>query len=160
MAASRFDAITKAVAADRWPLYFFGLAGRGKSMAAAMVYSQWPEDGEIGPRFWPSGKIIPDLVDARFSGGWSKIRNTVQTASLIVIDDVADRDMTDARRAALLDILNWREPKPLILTGNFNPTELTTVLKDDRLVSRILRGQQREFGGPDLRLLEMKIVTI
>lgn len=162
MAPSRYEAIAKALATGRWPLYFFGMAGRGKTIAAAMVFAEWPgtSDGATAPRFWPSSKILTDLVEARFSGGVSAIRNTVNAASLLVMDDIADRNMTDARRAALLDILNWREDKPLILTSNFAPDELNAVVNDDRLVSRILAGQTLQFGGPDLRLKDTTITAI
>lgn len=156
---SRSDAIWKAINEGRWPLYFFGPAGRGKTYAAAIVCADFPCKA-IGAKMWPAAKIISDVLSAQFNGGLGAIHNTVRDADLIVIDDVVDRNMTDARRGALLDIMRWRGDKPMILTGNFAPTNLGDALQDDRLVDRILGGKHLEFGGLSMRTAGAKVVKV
>src|ERR1017187_633362 len=102
---SRYDALKRKLDAGQWPLYFYGETGRGKTFAAAMIYAEWPAviGAPVRPQFWPAAKIIGDLIESRFSGGATAIQKTCEAAGLIVIDDIIDRNMTDARCAALLD---------------------------------------------------------
>lgn len=172
---SRINAINVAVKAGKWPLYFSGASGRGKSFAAAMVYAEWPrkiwkfEKYEIiqdEPCFFSASTVISDLVEARMRGGTHKIQNTFERSTLIVLDDIVDRGLSDARRAALLDLFEWRKGKPLILTGNFpvvssdNQPTLADVVQDERIISRMLEGAVLEFGGKDLRMQSLKITRV
>ncbi len=155
---------------NTWPLYFFGEAGRGKSYMAALIYAEWPQkiredsgtiDWNCEPVFWRASDISGDIANARFKGtGISDFRGQVKRASLIVLDDIADRNITDARRAALLDLLEWRDGLPLILTGNFDPNELKDVLIDDRVLDRIQKGRQIKFTGPSLRTSGLEILEV
>jgi DNA replication protein DnaC len=167
---SRIEAINALIKQNAWPLYFFGMSGRGKSYTAAQVFAEWPYvmrrdiviiDFEQEPIFWKANDILGEIADARFRNqGVQKIRQKCQNASLVVLDDIADRSATDARRAALYDLIEWRKDLPLILTGNFPPNELHDILKDDRVISRIQHGRQVKFGGPDLRLSNLPILEV
>ncbi len=156
VSSRRTDALYKAIAEGKWPQYWFGPTGRGKTFAAALIYADWSG----WACFWPAAKIVGDIQDAQFNKNVQPIINTVESASLIVVDDIVDRNMTDARCAALCDLINWRKGKPLILTGNFNPDELTKCVPSDRLVSRILSGKALAFQGPDMRLAKLEVTDV
>lgn len=148
----RIEAIYKAINEGPFPLYWHGPTGRGKTFCAALVYADWQQDFAC---FWPASKIANDIVDGQLNQTLSPIRNTVRDATLIVVDDIVDRNMTDARCAALCDLINWRAGKPMILTGNFSPKELPKAVPSDRLVSRILSGRAQGFEGPDMRIANL-----
>lgn len=152
----RTDAIYKAIAAGKFPLYWHGPTGRGKTFCAALIYADW-----LGwACFWPAAKITADIVDGQFNKNVQPIINTIRDADLIVVDDIVDRNMTDSRCSALCDLINWRKDKPMILTGNFSPKELTKCVPSDRLVSRILSGKAQCFEGPDMRIANLEQETI
>lgn len=167
---SRYEAVKMLLAENVWPLYFYGEAGRGKSFMAGLIYSEWPHvkrkdldiiDYEQEPIFWKSSDILSEVADARFrNAGIKSIRAKCQMASLIVLDDIADRAATDGRRAAFYDVLEWRGNRPLILTGNFAPNELIDILKDDRIVDRIQHGRQVKFSGTSMRLSGLPIIEV
>lgn len=200
---SRTNHLRSLLTKGQWPQYFFGESGRQKSFSAALIYAEWPLrrfktgqwiNGEwAGADRWEKGVKVPDertFKDAaNFCQWWTcgelyplmtgyenqsaAVRQKCEDCDLIVLDDIADRNMTDARRASLLDILNWRGNKPLILTGNYDPkkyvvdpvtkkqtTELKMALQDDRLVGRILRCYHQRFSGPDLRMANLKVTDV
>lgn len=158
ISSRRFDALRKALAEGLWPHYWFGPTGRGKTFSAAATYAFWPAGW--GSFFWSAAKIVNDIIDAQFNHTVQRIVNTVQKADLIVVDDIVDRNMTDARCAALCDLINWRKGKPLILTGNFTPDQLTECVPSDRLVSRILSGKALAFQGPDMRVMKLEVTDV
>lgn len=176
---SRIDAIRAAVELKKWPLYFFGDVGRGKSIMAAVIYAEWEQrtrkmewqiEPEVikayEPQFWRCSELITKLIDAKFNHGEAKFKREYQDAGLVVLDDVADRGASDARRAALLDLMEWRKGMPLVVTGNFSPLpprgqpSLSDILNEGRTVSRILEGQVFEFDGKDLRMQSLKITRV
>ncbi len=152
----RIEAIYKAITAGKFPLYWHGPTGRGKTFCAALIYADW----QGWACFWPAAKIVGDIIDAQFNKNVQPIINTIETADLIVVDDIVDRNMTDARCAALCDLINWRKGKPMILTGNFSPNELPKIVPSDRLVSRILSGRAQGFEGPDMRIANLQQESI
>ncbi len=126
------------------------------------MYAEWPRGGrcgDYGAFWWPAGTVISEIVERRFNGGIGQIQRSVEDACLIVLDDIVDRGMTDARRAALQDLINWRRGQPMIMTGNFSPDELPTIT-DDRTTSRILAGSALKFGGKDLRIEGLTITEV
>lgn len=167
---SRYDVIQSILAEKTWPLYFFGNSGRGKSSMAALIYAEWPyakrtdvdaTDWDREPLYWKASDITGMIADARFkNNGVRAIMSRIQMASLVVVDDIADRSATDGRRAALYDLLDWRENMPLILTGNFAPAELYDVIKDERIIGRINKGRRVEFDGPDMRQSGLPIIKV
>ena len=166
----RIETVAGLLAENVWPVYFYGESGRGKSFMAALIYAEWPNvirqdigtiDYDREPKFLKSSDVLGEIADARFrNNGVRKLRDMIQMASLVVLDDIADRAATDARRAALYDVLEWRKVQPMILTGNFGPDELLDILKDDRIVDRIQAGRQIKFSGPSMRLSGLPIIEV
>lgn len=164
----RWNLIQQAFRAKNWPIYFVGKAGRGKSVCAARVFQEWPETvirefptrEVILPRFYEVWQLIQRYISQQFDRRLESLQREIQYAPLVVLDDVADRGANEARRSALLDIIRWREGLPLLMTGNFDTTELTAKLGDDRLSSRIARGTTLKFGGPDLRMKSAESIEV
>ncbi len=148
------DAINSAMGMQCWPWYFYGPAGRGKTFIAAAIYRHWPGSTCC---FWNASKILMDFVMDRHTS--QLILNSVRDASLLVIDDLGVRVPTDSQLDALLVILNTRQGKPLVLTGNLGPADLKTKL-DDRCGSRICGGHLFEVLGEDHRLKQAKLFEI
>ena len=103
------------------------------------------------------GDVYADMKEV--DGRRGALRSTMRDYSLVVLDDVGDRNVTAHRQAAILDLINWRDGRPLILTGNLSPTELPALF-EDRVVSRILSGCSLLFEGPDMRLSGMTSVKV
>ena len=164
-----------------WPMYFYGETGRGKTAMAALVYAEWPHvvstwqtgaldrkgnpemfstvQTECEPVFWTAADVIQDVIDARFQNRTAKLRKQCKECGLIVIDEISVLTETAARRSALIDVIDWRENRPLILTGNFAPEALKDIV-DNRIIDRILQGRQIKFTGPSLRLSKLPIVEV
>ncbi len=169
---SRYDAIQAILAMGNWPLYFFGQSGRGKSFMAALIFAEWEQRiwkvdakheqvlWQHEPIFWKAGEIVSELLDARYRNKTGLIKKACDEAGLIVIDDIIDRAATDARQSAILDLIEWRGNKPLILTGNFDLNELVALKVDDRIIDRIQKGRQVKFSGPSLRASELEILEV
>ena len=149
-------AIKTAYESGRWPWYIHGVAGGGKTCAAAFVYRTFPTDknqwGEPLNFFWDCGKACRSLVCARANYEEWQEKRKIQCASIIVLDDVATREPTGPQLDALLSIINWRAGSPLIATGNASPAELADYVHDDRVVSRLCAGVIIEVTGRDKRL--------
>ncbi len=150
-------AIVQAAKECKWPWYFYGPAGRGKTSAAGCVYRYFdgPPFGEFGSvHWWDAGMITRAMVlaTARIEGNEASILRTVSIARLIVIDDVGTREPTAAQLDALRTIINTRGTRPMILTGNLSPDEMIQFIKDDRIVSRICSGTIFNVTGSDRRL--------
>ena len=142
-------AIKAAYESGLWPWYIHGVAGTGKTSAAAVVFRS--RAGEFN-YFWDCGKACRDLVCARANYEEWQMRRKIQGAGLIVLDDVATREPTGAQLDALLSIINWRSGSPLIVTGNASPAQLAEFIHDDRVVSRLCAGVIIEVTGKDKRL--------
>lgn len=178
---SRYEAVMECVKENTWPMYFYGESGRGKSSMAALVYAEWPhairtwQTGatdrkgnpevisqvlpECEPIFWTAADVIQEIIDARFHNTTAKLRKQCKEAGLIVIDEISVVNETPARRSAIIDVMEWRENRPLILTGNFGPEGLQDIV-DNRIIDRILQGRQIKFTGPSLRLSKLPIVEV
>ncbi len=147
-------AIDDALELGRWPWYFHGPAGRGKTYIAAAIYRHWAGDSAA---FWMTHKVLYDFVMDRHTA--HSILNSVRAADLLILDDIAVREPSGAQLDALLQILNARDGKPLIVTGNLAPRELNAVL-DERCGSRICGGSVFEVLGDDRRLKQAKLFEI
>ncbi len=153
-------AINVAASNGDWPIYLWGDAGRGKSCAAAAVFSLWRK-----PAMWISfSQLCDDLnkfhtsqivtfysgatpVDLSKSGYWQRLKNT----GLVVVDEIGTKGSSDHRFDTLLQLLELRKKRPLVLTGNLTPESIATAY-DERVLSRIYEGTVIEFIGVDHRL--------
>ncbi len=146
-----------------WPILLHGPAGTGKSCIAALLYRNWP-----GYPLWlDAGAFVIQMMTARRDGAApyyhtngnradrdiseNGMINWMRESPLVVLDDIGNRRPTDAQFDALLAAINARSGKPLIITTNCNPEQLTSLF-DDRFASRLLAGTVIEVGGQDRRL--------
>jgi DNA replication protein DnaC len=83
----------------------------------------------------------------------------LERAALVCLDDVGTRSPTDAQYDALVDVLEARRGRPLVMTGNLSPERLGDVY-DGRIASRMLAGLAIELTGRDLRLERAACVTV
>lgn len=167
---SRTSIMAKLLELDHYPLYFYGLPGRGKTIMAATVFCQWPRqfttlgsvDWDAEPVFALASVVCGQFASARFHYENRRILSAkYRMTSLLVLDDICDRSADDNQRASLSDIMDLRRGKPTILTGNFPPDQLSKdKLLDDRVVDRIQQGRQVEFTGPSLRSSGLPVVRM
>ncbi len=128
-----------------WPLLIWGEAGSGKTCAGLCMvdsFGGWAVD-------------LPDLHDlvlkarARLlsnSGGFAEtldgiggVWDTWKRASLTVLDEVGQREPTDAQYDTLKRALDLREGLPAVVISNLPMPKLKRVY-DDRIVSRLSAG--------------------
>jgi DNA replication protein DnaC len=146
---------------DRWPLYLWGPTGRGKTCAAAVMFSLWKPSA-----VWISLTELCDTLkvfnvtstqllklgtqyqEFSLAGYWKRLRET----GLVVLDEIGTRDATAHRYDALLRLLEVRQSKPLIITGNLNPVTELVAVYDERIQSRLSAGVLLEVAGRDRRM--------
>lgn len=80
-------------------------------------------------------------------------RTRVESAHLLIIDDLGLRRPTEAQYEVVYEIIDRRGRRPLALSANLSPDQLRD-LYDDRVVSRLMRGTVIELDLPDRRIAE------
>jgi DNA replication protein DnaC len=145
-------ALIQALDRKVWPVFMHGPAGVGKSCAVAALYVRWPA-GDYGPGPWwiEAATLLPTYARARADNEALKIRNSLRDSNLVILDDVAVRELTPAQADCFLELLKLRAGKPLIVTCNLAPDELTGVL-DNRIASRLCEETVIGIAGQDRRL--------
>ena len=139
-----------------WPLVFFGLPGRGKSTAALLMLDH--DSTRTGQ--YVTGR---ELVDLEFGAEYSaklSFRRAWKAAKLCVIDQFGMSETRDlrhdgagpAKTQVMVDYLEARDGKPLVIVSNKSPEELAEVY-DAQVRSRIEGGTPIEFTGPDWRVV-------
>lgn len=143
-----------AIEAGKFPIVLHGQAGSGKTCAAIAVACSWPCVVIDYSRYYSSGKHFHKPCDRQafalkasevirrisFREGSGKVFHTMRNASLIVLDDVGVKDLTSAAADALVELLDARQGKPLIVTTNHNPLDMTAKIGDERVCSRLRAG--------------------
>ena len=94
---------------------------------------------------------MPELARLRADGKLSAVKNSLEACPLVILDDIATRDLTGPQMDAMLYLLNIRCKRPLIVTCNFSPAALSSIM-DDRIVSRVSAGVVIEVTGEDRRV--------
>lgn len=122
-----------------------GETGTGKTYAAAWVFEHWPrkfDQWNQGPHDEPimvdCQEECAQIAQMRRDGCSGSRFKKIADCTLLVLDEIGRRQMTEPQLDVLLDIINRRGPKPTILTSNKSPLELVKVLGDQRIVDRIL----------------------
>lgn len=144
-----------------WPVYLWGPTGTGKTSAALCLLdhagaSRTDIDKEIARvRDWLAGytdarnltglRMDCDQGRVRYSTGmtvtWDRLMDAAKRVPLFAVDEVGIAT-GDFRMDGLLELLELRvcnPVKPLVVTGNVQPSELASVY-DDRIADRILSG--------------------
>jgi DNA replication protein DnaC len=147
-----------------WPILLAGDVGAGKSCLAALLWSLFPARSA---RFVECSALLGYVMAARTSqsktatmplaaGGTvdrteSEIMGWVEQASVLVLDDVGLRLLSEAQGEALLRIVNLRYGKPLIVTTNCTAVELPNMV-GERINSRLREGTSFRIQSPDRRI--------
>lgn len=143
-----------------YPIYLFGEAGRGKTAAMACVYRSWPDDRvrwlrvsefvALIQRCRRDGSIV--LPGSNREVGEQHLWNTkVIQPALLCVDDIGLRSPTDSQFEIIFDLIDKRGTKPVIYTSNLSMKQVHETY-DNRIASRLLRGQPIEITGDDRRL--------
>lgn len=111
-------------------LYIEGTFGTGKTHLAAAIALQLMEQG-YSVIFRTADDLLRD-IKATFDGageGEQEVQERIKGCGLLVIDDIGKEQATDWTTAQLYAIINdrYESQKPLIVTTNFNETDLTAV---------------------------------
>ncbi len=152
----------QAAQAKRWPILLAGRSGIGKSCLACLVASQVPNW-----RFSPASELIGLVVQARTSDSKSVMMRTmagaeverneseifrwVESAPILVLDDVGVRLLTEVQSDILLRVLDLRFGKPTIVTTNCTAESLPQMVTE-RCASRLRAGAQFRMVGQDRRI--------
>lgn len=142
----------KTKAPSRPILVLHGLAGSGKSVAAAAVLAQVP-----GAR-WASSRTLLECYTGSF-GEVLQRRAVLQTSSLLVLDGIGDErpDRADAMSDALLDMLAHRVHRRTIVTTRllmqpfekrYSSTPLASLFVESAELAPIPTHDMRKGGLP------------
>lgn len=155
-AAEALDAIDRRIS----PLIFAGPVGTGKSCLAMLIARLFP-----GAITWSAPGVLSTICRARTSDAgtveipgpdgsswWTESRfyARFEAAPFAVLDDLGTRELTEAQSDVLLELVNRRHGRGLLVTTNHRKTSLTESV-GPRIASRLLAGQQWWFDGVDLR---------
>ena len=163
-------ALSQIAAKPMWPVFLWGAQGRGKSVASRILmqaytgkayatdYSLWVGGEPYKNRLVTCSEAIKNYMDELISGR-TAFRKSWCNSPLVVLDDLATRVLTDAQLDALLQIINVRDGKPLVVTCNLKLEEVRDALKDARIPSRLSAGYVVEVTGNDRRLATREKIT-
>ncbi len=145
-----------------WPLTLWGPPGTGKTCAALSLLdwvAPWQDRdarGEpvIGLCYWTAHayhRLVCDVQMGRADGSPADLRRATDRAALIVLDE-CDRavDATDSRVETILDLVDRREGRPLVILSNGGLDALGRIY-GRRLPSRLTLGTIVQTEGPDRR---------
>lgn len=128
--------------------FIFGDTESGKTIRAAFMFieylkQQWLKGETLKGQFVSFPTILKELEDSFENKEVSKssIMDKYATTPLLVIDDFMTRRPTDWVYDVFYYIINYRYENvlPTIITSNLSLNELSEVLDDDRITSRIRR---------------------
>ena len=157
-----------ALEGNRWPLYVFGDAGRGKSYAAAYVAAVVAARG-FAVEFVNTAAALLCLAKALGSDDGmasymgrmvygSTFKRRLLEAGFVVLDDLGTRSPSDTQYDILRELIDGRFQMPTLITSNLKPDEIEKVY-DGRIGSRLLGGVWYEFKGQDRRLDKSVYIT-
>jgi hypothetical protein len=169
--------LSTAISECKTPIYIFGDVGTGKTCGAACVYRAWR-----GTAVWyETGRIISDVLHCRSSDSGTVLRTPeapdnacyggsfeeseasilrkMRDASLVVFNDVGIRRPSEAALEIFLQMLDLRIGKMTIATSNLAPEDLAALF-DERVASRLFRGQTIHVVGDDRRAKDADFVRV
>ena len=154
--------MVQAAQEGRWPILLAGSCGLGKSCLACLMASRIPNW-----RFAAVSELVGQVIQARTSDAKTVVMRTmagqeverneteifrwVESAPILVLDDVGVRPMTEVQSDILLRMLDLRLGKPLIATTNCTAVTLPQMV-GERCASRLRAGAQFRMLGTDRRL--------
>ena len=138
-----------------FPVYIWGPTRTGKTCLSALICSRSPV-----PRMIATDELLDQIMTARRNGEanchlWDggfvartewQIFSWCHSASILCLDDVGTTELTAPQMRALLQVVNSRQGRPLILTSNINPDRLKEYV-GQRIASRMLGGQVIYLGA-------------
>lgn len=163
-------ALDRVASEPRWPVYFWGAQGRGKTIAAKLLmrafngpafgtdYSIWAGGEPFKKVLFNCSDLIKGYMDEIISGK-NKFRAAWRFAPIAILDDIGTRGLTDNQFDALLQLVNIREGRPTVFTSNLSPKQLGDALKDTRIASRVSAGYVIQVTGIDRRDETREVLT-
>ncbi len=138
-------------------LLFYGATGLGKTFTSDCIAKRYIARGKT-VFYMSAPRMFSAFEDYKFGRDQSartrRVIDSVNTAELLIIDDLGTEFKTAYSDSILFDVVNTRiiEEKPMIISTNLSARDLKHVYSE-RICSRIL-GKFTEvlFFGEDLRL--------
>lgn len=138
-----------------WPLLLTGGAGVGKTCAALCLLDY---SGGVYFTIYELCDVLIAAADKAYVNPYadrpmSKIGvwEWLHATSLLVIDELGSRHVSDFHYENVKRVLDQRENKPLVCISNKSLAELA-VIYDDRVASRFAGGTVVQLVGPDRRI--------
>jgi DNA replication protein DnaC len=159
------DGIRQAVADDNYPILIGGDVGRGKSCMAALIWQSYCRHMQRRPLFFECSALVNHLLESRCDGStlvrrWNgelrdyayrELQIAIDLCPCLVIDDLGVTTLTANQSDALLQAINLRHGKPLVVTTNCTESTLAEMV-GERISSRLRAGYAFRLGGPDRRI--------
>lgn len=132
-----------------WPLYLHGEVGSGKTCAVLCMVDLY------GGWYTTLPELAFDIKDAMFgrlqnSSGYTRgvreIWKEWEKANLVILDEIATKNVTPHHYETLKYAIDWRHQKPAVFISNQN-LESIDRLYDDRIASRLGEGTVCELEG-------------
>ncbi len=136
----------------KWPLFLYGLPGRGKTCACLAMADITFES------YYTTAKQATTKMLERVP--W--YQRLVKERALLIVDEVgkvASPGWLQVEGPAIKDLADIREHKPTIWISNYKPAEVAErygdlVEGESPIISRIACGEWFELTGPDRRMEE------
>lgn len=169
------DCIQEAAERKHWPIYIQGPTGIGKTCTAAVVFrraiekalARADQSGEslVWPRWTRWESFFDTLHAIRRTGSWPVVTEDGRTFDcresswwdrfsghrLVVLDEIGLQRQGPERVEAMLEFLERRRRRPLLITGNLSRPEVEARY-DQRVASRLWAGSVIEVSGQDRRV--------
>lgn len=127
-------------------LYLYGASHTGKTVFAAFCLLEEEKIRYLENRpgtclFIGTSELLQEIKEAIGTGHDKEILSKYQKCSYLVLDDFGTVKPTDWVYQILYLIINYRYENmlPTIITSNFSLEEISEVMNDDRITSRIER---------------------
>lgn len=157
-----WSACVAAIRGDQWPIVIAGPTGTGKSCLAALIATRFPrwrwiETAELLSAFFAARTRESRTATMRTMAGQaverseSEIVSWVDSAGILVLDDLGTRSYTEVQLDVLLTVINKRFRRPLICTTNLRTADFDSRL-EARIASRLRAGTVIAYTGEDRRV--------
>lgn len=142
---------------DSPSLLFLGKTGLGKTFLSSCIAKELICSGK-NVAFDSTQNFLTRIENEHFGRSDGNTTEILDSADLVILDDVGNEFTSPFNQAALYTIINNRinMEKPTIVSTNLSLSQLNEKY-DDRIISRLLSFEPMRFFGVDIRQVMMKL---